>query len=652
MGILATVAHCRNVCHRSRKRFRLLRGVLILLAGMMVGQAVSQTIPSGVGTPMGSGPLGSAGAATRGGAAIRVTILDENKQPLQQQSLIRLTNKQTGRVLFQTTRGSEVSFPDLPPAEYLIEVGAAGYLGVHEQVSVPDIGHDVNQTVMLSRDPAAVDLRLKDPAQLPSKARKEAEKGVQALELANFSEARKHLEAANHQYPSSSSINFLLGYLALQQKDQDHELAYLTSATKLDPGNVQAQNLLGQLYYERGDYEHAAEAEGTVVASSGESMIARKVLANSCLKLKQFEKARENSQWIVDHGGTEGASARLVLGQALVGLQQNEAAIQALKAYLDGEPPPSVIPRVRDLITRLQREVSSQGDPDAEPNIAIGDPALMAASGNVGMPFDVDAQRPSIAAGVPCPANILEASANPSRELVDSVAQFSAIEHMVHENLSPQGTPKNRETRQFNYVASISEPTQGRLIIEEYRDAGELDMPDKINSTGLAVLAIAFHPLFRDDFEMHCEGLGDWNGQAAWLVHFRQFDEKPPRLRTYVVNRNNYPVRLKGRAWIRADNLQIVHLETDLVRAVPEINLFTEHTSVSYGPVQFKRSGTDLWLPQNAEVYVHLAKRRFHRSESFDHFMLFATDAVDRVKLPNSDPSHGPSVGQRTALPQ
>lgn len=648
MGILATVARCSTLCQGSRKRLSLLSLVQIVLVSMMVGKAASQ----GIGTPMGSGPLGSAGATTRGGATIRVTILDENKKPLKQQSLIRLTNKETGRVLFQTTHGSEVSFPDLSPAEYLIEVGAAGYLGMHQQISVPDIGHDVVQTVTLSRDPAAVDLRLKDPAQLPSKARKEAEKGLQALELSNFAEARKHLEAADHQYPSSSSINFLLGYLALQQKDQDHELTYLNAATKLDPGNVQAQNLLGQLYYGRGDYEHAAEAEEIVVASSGESMIARKVLANSCLKLKQFEKARENSQWIVDHGGTEGASARLVLGQALAGLQQDEAAIKTLKAYLDGEPAPSVVSQVRNLIARLEKEVSSRSGADPRANTAIGDPELMAASGNAGMPFDVDEQKPSIAAGIPCPANILEASANPSRELVDSVAQFSAIEHMVHENLSPQGTPKNRETRQFNYVASISEPMQGTLIIQEYRDAGELDMPDQINSTGLAVLAIAFHPLFRDDFEMHCEGLGDWNGQAAWLVHFRQFDDKPPRLRTYVVNRNNYPVRLKGRAWVRADNLQIVHLETDLARPVPEINLFTEHTSVSYGPVEFKKSGTDLWLPQSAEVYVHLAKRRFHRSESFDHFMLFATDAADTAKLPKSDPSHGPSAGQGSALRQ
>ena len=660
MGVRATiVADCTHLRHRSRKGFRFASAVLIVLASMFGGAARSHaqggvSAPTqGVPIPMGPGPMGTP-AANRLGVTINVTILDENKKPLKQQSLIRLTYQATGRVLFQTTRDSDANFPDLPAGKYLIEVGAAGYLGVHHEVSIPDIAHDVHETVILSHDPAAVDLSLKDAAQLPTRARKEAQKGIQALELSSLAEARKHLEAANRHYPSSSWINFLLGYLALQQKDQDRELGYLTTATKLDPGNLQAQNLLGQLYYERGDYSHAAEAEEIVVASSRESLIARKVLANSCLKLKQFEKARENSQWMVDKGGSEGASARLVLGQALAGLHQNEAAIQTLKAYLDGDPASSVAPQIRKLIAQLEKQ-PSQGGADANVNLAVGDPELTAESGsstgNAGVPSDVDAQKPSVAAGVQCPADILEATANPSRQLVDSVARFSAIEHVIHENLSPQGTPKSRETRQFNYVASISEGPQG-LTVQEYRDSEKLDALANIKTTGLAVLAIAFHPLFHADFEMHCEGLGDWNGQAAWLVHFRQFEGKTSALRAYVVNGNTYSVRLKGRAWIGADNLQIIHLETDLVRPIPEIQLMTEHTSVSYGPVQFKRTGTDLWLPKSAEMYVRFAKRSFHRSESFDHFMLFATDADYKAKLPKSEPVESPTADQGAALRQ
>ena len=46
------------------------------------------------------------------------------------------------------------------------------------------------------------------------------------------------------------------------------------------------------------------------------------------------------------------------------------------------------------------------------------------------------------------------------------------------------------------------------------------------------------------------------------------------------------------------------------------------------------------------------AKRRFRRSESFDHFMLFATDAVDKPKLPKNDSGQIPASNQGPALSQ
>jgi hypothetical protein len=112
-----------------------------------------------------------------------------------------------------------------------------------------------------------------------------------------------------------------------------------------------------------------------------------------------------------------------------------------------------------------------------------------------------------------------------------------------------------------------------------------------------------------------------------------------------VVSGSNFPVRLKGRAWLSADTFQMLHLESDLIHSVPEIRLMAEHTSVSYGPVQFKKSNTDLWLPKSADLYVNFNKHRFHRNESFDNFMLFATDATDKPKLPTSNTNNGSTEG-------
>ena len=627
-----------------RTAFRLSWASLIVVVAFAIpalsqggsGAPTTFTPRQGIATPTSNSPSGRP-EDTRRGVAIHVNILDSNKQPLKQQSLVRITSQETGRVFFQTTKGTEAIFSDLAPGKYLIEVGSAGYLGTHAEVNVSDVAHDATQNFFLPRDPAAANLSLGDEV-LPAKVRKQAEKGVQSLVLGNFAEARKYLEAANRQYPTSSNINFLLGYIAFQQKEEDQEMQYLLEATKLDPQNLQAQNLLGQLYFKRGDYTHAAAAEAIVVARSADSIAARRVLASSYLNLKQYENAREQSQWLVDHGGSEAASARLVLGQALAGLSKFEEAVSVLQAYLTNSPGSPVATQVKELITELQMNAANAKLGIQDPALASGTDILLKA----GMPLDVDSQKPNVAAGVPCPANLMQMTANPSKQLVDSVSQFSAVEHMVHENISTQGTPRNRETREYNYVVSISEPPQGVLSIQEFRNADNLDMPDKITTTGLPVLAVAFHPLFRDDFDMKCEGLGDWDGKAAWLVHFQQLDSKPSRLRSYVVGRSYYPVSLKGRAWISADNYQILHLETDLVKPIPEIRLATEHTSVSYGPVEFRQHGTDLWLPKSAELYVSLGKMRFHRSENFDHFMLFATDTVDAPHAPKGEASPNP----------
>src|SRR5664279_3140873 len=70
--------------------------VLMLLAGMVAGEPRAS---AQIGVQM-SNRLPGAPIDTRGGATLHVTIVDENKKPLKQQSMIRLTGKDTGRILF------------------------------------------------------------------------------------------------------------------------------------------------------------------------------------------------------------------------------------------------------------------------------------------------------------------------------------------------------------------------------------------------------------------------------------------------------------------------------------------------------------------------------------------------------------------------
>ncbi len=626
--------------------------VVVLLPGILFSSVLFAQ-RGGAPAPVGTGVKVGANVVSQEGASLTLRILDEKKKAIDTQAMVKITNQTTGAVQFHTTHAATVLFENLPEAKYTVEVSAAGYAPTRAEFIVKTVESGIHGEIVLNHDPGAPDLTLHDASDIPSKARKDAEKGAQALQTFNYAEARKHLEAANHEYGSSAKINFLLAYLAQQQNDPERELGYLKTAAQLNPKDLPTQGMLATLYFQRGDFPNAAAAEATIVATHPDYAPAHKLLANYYLKLKEFEKARSEAQWVIDHDPTEANSARLLLGQALANLHKYVEALSVMKQYLAEDPNSSVAGEVKSYIAEIEQRASQVTvvATTAAP-AEIADPTLAAerppVPPNTWLPADVDSERPPVAAGTPCPADLLDRTADKAKDLVDNVARFSAIEDLVHENLDLKGNPITRETRKFDYLAAISEPSPGALVTSEYRDSadGITGLPDHIATNGLAVLALAFHPTLRDDFTMTCEGLGSWQGQAAWLVHFRQRDDRPSRLQLYRVNGQVYDVRLKGRAWITADNFEIVHLETDLIKPIPEIRLMTEHTSINYGPVLFKKSNTDLWLPKSAELYVDFYKHRFYRKHSFDHFMLFSTDADETVHAPKSASVPSPSQSQ------
>jgi hypothetical protein len=142
----------------------------------------------------------------------------------------------------------------------------------------------------------------------------------------------------------------------------------------------------------------------------------------------------------------------------------------------------------------------------------------------------------------------------------------------------------------------------------------------------------------RDNFNISCEGLGDWHGQPSWLVHFVQRDDRPNTMHSYKVGNKIYPVKLKGRAWITADKFQIVRIEAEMASSMPEIQLLSEHQVVEYGPIPFQKKNISLWLPKTVELYFDFRKHRYYRRHSFDHYMLFAVDSEAKQKEPVSKP--------------
>jgi hypothetical protein len=255
------------------------------------------------------------------------------------------------------------------------------------------------------------------------------------------------------------------------------------------------------------------------------------------------------------------------------------------------------------------------------------------------MPPDVDESMPPVErAGCPL-QKIQEESGQRVSGFVDAVNRIAATESLDNEVIDRSGLPSRRTSRNYSYVASVQQVRPGMYIMEEYRN-GMMDLdlfPERIATLGLTALVMVFHPSYRDDYEVTCEGLSRWHGGLAWQVHFRQRPSKTPRLRSYRVNAKSYPIALRGRAWISAETFQVESLETDLVSPVPQIQLHAEHIAIEYMPVKFASRHEELWLPDSAEIYFDFNKRRMHRRHYFRDYMLFAVDEKQKISLPAAE---------------
>ncbi|MGH9512061.1 MAG: tetratricopeptide repeat protein [Terriglobales bacterium] len=589
------------------------------------------------------------------GSILMLSVLGENKKPLDRQAVVKLSNETIHTAQWQTTAdNSEADFGDLRIGKYDIEVSAVGYLTAHQELLVGSAINTYRVESTLKRDPAAVELNTPISPKMPSKARKETLRGVTALKSGNLKDAEKHLDAAHKVVPDSSEVSFLLGYLSYQKKDLKQAEIYLNTASTLDPHNVQALTLLGRLRLERDDFSAAKTVLEQAVTADDDSWMAHNLLADAYLKDHEFEKSREQARLAIEKSKGGGNAAQIVLGEALANLGRDKEAITALNTFLQYAPDSPSAQQVHSLITQLEQRDSELAEnsatrPKIPPSLPstrfeADDPLLGATDNGFTAkgwePPGIDDVKPLVASDVACPyQQVIDGTGAAVKQFVDDVSRFNAIEDLLHENLNELGTPTSKETREFNYVVSISEPKPGFMKVDEFRtgrtDVG--DFPDKIATRGLPALALIFHPDMRDNFEITCEGLGQWNGKATWILHFRQRDDRPNRIRAYRIGGVTYPVNLKGRAWVAADTYQIVRIESELVKPMRQIQLLSEHYTVDYGPVFFQKKSVELWLPQTAELYFHFQKHRYFRRHTFHDFLLFSVDSDEKTSEPKAN---------------
>ena len=246
-----------------------------------------------------------------------------------------------------------------------------------------------------------------------------------------------------------------------------------------------------------------------------------------------------------------------------------------------------------------------------------------------------------IQSDVPCPLpEILRGASDRAAEMVDNLQRFTATEEIEHTEFTRNGKPHKATDQLFSYVAEIAQAPSGEFWVEEDR-AGKTDTDSsQIYDTGTAAFALIFHTKKIGNFEFRCDGRTNLQGIPAWQLRFVESADPQKSFHQIRIEHSVYQLRFGGRAWIAADDYQILRLETDLVAPLPQIRLQLEHLDISYAPVEFDKRKFSVWLPKSASMQISYRGRRYERLHKFSHFQLFLVVTEQTVK----EPTVGPGV--------
>jgi len=595
-------------------------------------------------------------------AAVEVDVKGPNGAPVLGAVYVSLI-KNNGQVFMTAmAAGGKVWFANVPKSELTAEVVASGYETAMKKFEVLDKGEvklSMELQPMPDKEAAASDRGI---AALNPKVQKDIGRALVALRANKASDARGYLEAAQRDAPNSAEVQYLYGVYASEINDMNMARSYWMRALELNPTHLSALLAVSQdLLHERQLAQAMAYLDRAVGAEPS-SWRVHMLLAQGDLLQGKHDDAVKEAERAIELGHERAESVQPLLAHALFAKGDTDKAIQVLQDYVQTRPADANAAKLLETFknpptTANSTGTASGGTAAVADEVANETPevAAMEIASNW-LPPDVDEKVPPVETGATCNVNeVVQKAGSQLETFVHDVDRFTATESMRHESINKYGIASSPEKRKFDYLVSIEEVRKGYLSVTEYRNGGggQAEFPDGIVTNGLPATVLVFHPYYAPNYEMTCEGLARANGTLAWQIHFRQMQGKPNAIRSYQpgIHSPAYSVGLKGRAWISADNYQIIRMETDLVAPMPQIRLLAEHTAIEYGPVRFQNANVNLWLPQSAEVYFAWMGHQVHRRHSFSNYLLFGVDETQRIAAPKEAAGAEGVAPSQTAKP-
>jgi len=479
--------------------------------------------------------------------------------------------------------------------------------------------------------------------QTAAEARKDYHEACAALQKKKKADAEKHLRKAVQHYPKYSVAWVTLGQvLAAQQKNNEARSACSRSSI-VDPTYVPAYLCLADIAAHAGAWDEVLALSGRALElDAANNALSYEYHAAANLEIHNLTAAEKSGLRAVeiDKDNRE-PRVHFVLAQIYEAKGDSENEAIQLRKYLEYATSPDDVAMVRQLLSKLEEHHRKGSAIDYRSG--GNSTGVVSSSTPRWGPPDIDEAVPAVRADNACPLQqILKETTEHTQVLIENLQRFSANERIEQIDLDKNGKTRNITSQVANYVAQIQENSSGYPTIKEYRSESSGGRRRSVVDTGTAAFALMFHPTHLGHFNFRCEGLTELRGLPAWQVHFEEKSEPDESFQAIQIGGSLYLPRFKGRAWMGTDTFEVLRIETDLVSAVPQIDLRREHFIIEYAPVEFQNHAITLWLPDHTCLYMEYHGHRYQRVHNFSQFQLFSVDSTQAIKEPmvNKD---GPS---------
>ena len=278
---------------------------------------------------------------------------------------VKLTLLTGGFQTMVTTDGNgDFQFPGLPSGMYVVVVEAVGYGSIQETVQL-GTGGVPELTLWLKKNDAPpsgqtgylISVR---ELSVPSKARKEFQKGLQSRAGNDLAGSLRHFRRAVEDFPSYYEAYLQIGFDYRQSGQQaEAEQAIRKSIELSGDGYAAADFTLGEILAEKKQYSGAEQVARQGLFLKPASWTGQYLLAWVLFAQDRFKEAEESARKALALK-RDFARVHLLLASIHMRTRDDAALLNDLNAYLTLDPEGSMNLQARQLREKVQRDLASE----------------------------------------------------------------------------------------------------------------------------------------------------------------------------------------------------------------------------------------------------------------------------------------------------